>query len=273
MDAQETRQFTALLRDSYNRHGRHDMPWRLPDAGGRFNPYKILVSELMLQQTQVSRVTPKYQAFMQQFPAVQDLAGAPLAEVLTAWSGLGYNRRAKFLWIAAQAVVNDHAGRFPETADELQKLPGVGSGTAGAIMAYAYNYPALFVETNIRTVYIHHFFADSTGVTDKQILELLELTLDKERPREFYWSLMDYGAYLKQTVGNLNALSNTYARQSTFQGSRRQIRGQVLRLLLRQPYTIAELTGIIDDERLAAVMEELQREQFVTRRVNTYYLC
>lgn len=251
--------------DYYAQHGR-DLPWRQPAADGLFDPYKILISEVMLQQTQVSRVIPKFAAFMQRFPTAQDLARAPLAEVLKAWSGLGYNRRAKYLHQAAQQI----GGDFPQTMAGLVQLPGVGPNTAVAILVYAFNQPLPFIETNIRTVYIHHYFQDQTDVDDKQLLPLIEQTLDREHPREWFWALMDYGSHLKTTVGNASRNSKHYAKQSTFQGSRRQIRGQVIKLLNTQPQTFASLTKQIPDERLKAVLTDLVKEELIVKRKNLY---
>lgn len=194
--------FQQVVWDYYATHGRHDLVWRIPHEHG-FDPYAIMVSEIMLQQTQVVRVVPKYQAFMAQFPTIQALADAPLADVLAAWSGLGYNRRAKFLWQAAKAVVEHYGGVMPRTVTELTTLPGVGKNTAGAIAAYAYNSDAVFIETNIRTVFIHHFFADDSAVRDASLEPFICQTVRAARetvgrsPREWYWALMDYGTYLK----------------------------------------------------------------------------
>lgn len=273
--------FYEALSGYYSEHGRHDMPWRQPSrTNGKFDPYKIMVSELMLQQTQVSRVTPKYLMFLERFPTVRALAAAPLAEVLTAWSGLGYNRRAKFLWQAAQLVVEQYAAVFPDEQAELQKLPGIGPNTAGAIMAYAYDAPVLFVETNIRTVIIHHFFDDQIEVADKAILEILaevmpRVVTEKDAiatHREFYWAMMDYGAHLKKTVGNMSRFSQTYAKQSTFQGSKRQLRGQVLRLLADRPQAQAELQTQITDTRLNEVLAMLTAEGLISRQANVIHL-
>lgn len=186
----------------YHDHGRHDLPWRQMT-----DPYAIMVSEIMLQQTQVSRVIPKYHEFLRQFPNVQSLAAARLGDVLRAWSGLGYNRRAKYLWQAAQAIADDFGGKFPDSRDQLVQLPGIGANTAGAILAYAFNQPTVFVETNIRTVYLHHFFADTEAISDVQIRKLLEQTLDHEQPREFYWALMDYGASLGAAGGGVTSFT------------------------------------------------------------------
>lgn len=267
-----SREFSETLWDFYAKHGRHDLPWRQALPGGGFDPYAIMVSELMLQQTQVSRVIPKFEMFMQTFPTVQRLAAAPLAEVLIAWSGLGYNRRAKFLWQAAQLVCDEFDGQLPTTPKELVQLPGVGSNTAGAIVTYAFNQPVLFIETNIRTVYIHHFFHDATDVPDAAILELLEQTLDHEQPREFYWALMDYGSFLKQTVGNVSRYSRSYAKQSTFEGSRRQIRGQVLKLLAGGPQSPKALAQQLPDERLPAVLADLLTEGLIRQQSDQFTL-
>ena len=268
--AQQKADFLETLWDFYAHNQRATLPWRQPDRGGQFNPYNIMVSEIMLQQTQVARVIPKYQAFQAQFPDIQSLAETELSDVLRAWQGLGYNRRAKFLWQAAQVV--SMQGAFPDTESELVKLPGIGVNTAGAILAYAYNKPALFIETNVRTVYIHHFFADRSDVHDKEIKACLEQTIDHEQPREFYWALMDYGSYLKSTMGNLNVASKHYAKQSTFVGSRRQIRGQILRLLGDGPLSLVDLRKDISDERLKGVLDDLIHEGLIRQDRSGYSL-
>lgn len=250
--------------DYYNYHGRHDLPWR-----ASVDPYFVMISELMLQQTQVSRVIPKFQEFITAFPTVRSLAAATLSSVLTVWSGLGYNRRAKFLHQAAQMIVNEYSEQFPKTLEELIKLPGIGKNTAGAIIAYAYNLPAVFVETNIRTVFIHHFFNDRTDVSDKEIFELVEQTVDREHPREWYWALMDYGSYLKKSVSNIEQ-SKHYAKQSKFEGSKRQIRGQVIRELTSSKKSLSQLKTQIADERLTTVLDDLISEHMI-QKVGTQY--
>ncbi|CAN5421154.1 endonuclease III [soil metagenome] len=218
----------------------------------------------MLQQTQVSRVIPKYVAFLHDFPTVETLANAPLSEVLIAWQGLGYNRRAKFLWQAAQEIMRNGEGAFPSTLTGLMTLPGIGQNTAGAILAYAFNEPAIFVETNIRTVYFHHFFQDREAVSDREITELLEQTIDKQNPREFYWALMDYGTSLKQQGHGKISKSSHYKKQSVFEGSVRQIRGRALRALAKRPYARSELLALLDDTRAPAVLMQLQQEKLIT---------
>ncbi len=262
-------QFLETIWEYYAQHGRHDLPWRKPEADGSFNLYKILVSELMLQQTQVGRVVPKYLEFLERFPTVQSLASSSLGEVLKAWQGLGYNRRAKFLWQSAQALTESK--QLPDTLDELIKLPGVGVNTAGAILAYAFNQPVLFIETNIRTVYIHHFARDSELVADSFIRDILEQTVDRERPREFYWALMDYGAWLKTQVRNISQ-SKHYVRQSAFAGSRRQLRGQIVRELASQRMSFAEIDALCHDKRLTQVLDTLVDEGMIVLTRGNYRL-
>lgn len=270
LNGQQRAEFAETVWSYYARAGRSALPWRLPEADGSFSPYKIVVSELMLQQTQVARVIPKYTAFIARFPDTQTLAQASLGDVLRAWQGLGYNRRAKYLWQTAQMV--DDLKYFPNTPKELVKLPGVGPNTAGAILAYAYGQPVIFVETNIRTVYIHHFFSGRTDVADKEIIALLDQTLDRENPRDFYWALMDYGTHLKSTVGNLSKASKHYTKQSRFHGSRRAVRGQVIRLLGEHSLPLADLAAVITDERLQSVLDELVSEGLVHQDQTVYGL-
>jgi A/G-specific adenine glycosylase len=269
--------FQGKVWGSYLEAGR-ELPWRTPGlvlSDGELDPYAILVSEMMLQQTQVPRVVPKYEAFLERFPNITQLAGAELGDVLRAWSGLGYNRRAKYLWQAAQAVVRDYGGGIPHEAALLEHLPGIGKNTAAAIRVYAFNEPVVFVETNIRTVFIHHFFADQSGVADTDILALVEQTLPRADSvfasavlttgvyRSWYWALMDYGTELKAASGNASRASKHYVRQSAFQGSRRQLRGQVLRQLALDGQTFEQLSIATTDERLAGVLVELLAEGMI----------
>lgn len=252
-------QFTSTLWAFYDDHQRQ-LPWRQPEADGLFDAYKIMVSEIMLQQTQVTRVISKYQDFLAVFPSVRSVANAPLSAVLQLWSGLGYNRRAKFLWQAAGQLAPLPQ---PWSYEQLVACPGIGPNTAAAIMAYAYNQARPFVETNIRTVYIHHFFPDDQAVPDKLILETVAQTIDQKRPREFFWALMDYGTHLKQVHGNISRQSKQYVKQSTFAGSHRQLRGAVLRELLEGTRQLDELTLALPDDRLATVLDQLQAEGLI----------
>jgi A/G-specific adenine glycosylase len=270
MTSHEKAQFIEEIWNYYHENGRHDLPWRQPIADGTFDPYRIMVSELMLQQTQVSRVIGKYGAFLDHFPTVHDLARAQIGDVLREWQGLGYNRRAKYLWQAALRI--DAMTQFPSTARDLTGLQGVGINTAGAIMAYAFNLPAIFIETNIRTVYIHHFFKDSDAITDREVVALVEQTVDHEHPREFYWALMDYGSYLKSSIGNLSKASMHYTKQSKFEGSRRQIRGLVIRALGKGPQTYVALAELVGDDRLNSVLDDLVTEGLIRARRGEYSL-
>lgn len=264
--------FVKTVRECYQLYGRHDLPWRIPESDGSFDPYKVMVSEIMLQQTQVSRVTPKYQDFLEKFPTVQSLAAATLGDVLVAWQGLGYNRRAKYLWQAAKKVRDDFGGNVPRDQKRLETLPGIGANTAGAILAYSFNVPVVFIETNIRTVFIHRFFTGQTAVPDAAIRRLVEETLDHDNPREWYWALMDYGSYLKQTVGNASRSSKTYTKQSAFHGSLRQIRGRILRELAEGVRDEAYLKSEIGDNRVQQALGDLEREGMIVKHKQYYRL-
>ncbi|MEX0896065.1 MAG: A/G-specific adenine glycosylase [Patescibacteria group bacterium] len=255
----------------YSQYGRTHLPWRQTT-----DPYRILVSELMLQQTQVDRVIPKYNAFLKQFPTVQVLATARLGAVLTAWQGLGYNRRAKYLHQLAQTVTRDASGIFPKSETELLNLPGVGSYTASAITAFAYNQPTVVIETNIRAVYIYHFFPEKSQVKDDELLLLISDSLYKKNPRLWYSALMDYGTQLKKIFPNPNRNSRQYARQSTFQGSLRQTRGEIIRMLsvhsnLSETKLLQQLTS--NPEHHAKALESLIKEQLVLREKTTIRLA
>ncbi len=217
--------FQETIIDFYQQNGRQ-FAWRNVD-----DPYKVVVSELMLQQTQTSRVISKYEQFITEFTDFNSLASASLKQVLTVWQGLGYNRRGKYLHEIAKKIINEHDGIVPNFPEILVKLPGIGKATAASICAFAYNTPTLFIETNIRTVFIHFFFQEKEEVDDKEIMTLVEQTLDKNHPRDWYYALTDYGVMLKQTLINPNRKSRHYKKQSKFDGSDRQIRGKILRVL------------------------------------------
>lgn len=236
-----------------------EMPWRTDTR-----PYYVLVSELMLQQTQVDRVIPKFEAFIAAFPDVKALSFAPLSDVLAMWQGLGYNRRAKYLHDAARMIIAEFAGDFPDTVTTLQKLPGVGPNTAGAIMNYAYNEPVAFIETNVRTIYFHHFFPDGEIVSDKELLEVVERTISHEHPREFYWALMDYGSWLKRQGAGRLSQSKHYKKQSPLKGSLREMRGEIIRQLAAGEVSRADIErSYPGDERVVLAVEGLQRDGLI----------
>jgi A/G-specific adenine glycosylase len=218
-----TKAFQNNVWNVYKKEGRV-LPWRKTQ-----NPYFILVSEIMLQQTQVERVVPKYRQWLKQFPTADALARAPRAQVLLWWQGLGYNRRAIFLQQAAEALST--LKTFPREEKALRALPGVGAYTARAVLAFAFNQPVVLIETNIRTVFIHHFFPNQKKVHDKELLPYIEKTLDRDNPREWYWALMDYEAKLKKELGNSTRQSAHYVKQSRFKGSKRELRGKIITLL------------------------------------------
>lgn len=247
-----------------------DLPWRQPEADGSFDSYKIWISEIMLQQTQVPRVIPKYQQFLSAFPDVKLLARSRFSDVLAIWSGLGYNRRAKYVLDAAKLITERYGGKMPITVQDLQTLPGVGHNTAAAIRVYTHNQPEIFIETNIRTVFIHYFFNEESGVDDKQLIPLLEQTLNHANPRVWYWQLMDYGTYLKAQRGNLSQRSKHYVKQSAFQGSRRQLRAAILRSLLEGKQSLAQLKTLHQDDRVEVVLAILQKEGLISRH-NKYF--
>jgi A/G-specific adenine glycosylase len=248
--------FQKTVWDHYHAEGRHELPWRKTR-----DPYKILVSEVMLQQTQVDRVRAYYTAFLKQFPTVHDLASAPLGDVLRMWQGLGYNRRAKMLYEAAQEVVSNHDGRFPKSVEELQNLRGVGPYTARAIAAFAYNQDVVFIETNLRTAVTYHFLLKENSIEDKAVLEILSKAYpsEKGKSREWYSALMDYGAHLKRSGVRINNKSKTYNRQSTFSGSGRQARGAILKDLAKGSQTKARLVGLFGEDRIDQMTKQLEK--------------
>lgn len=258
--------FRARVWDHYDSNARDALPWRQTT-----DPYRILVSEVMLQQTQVSRVVPKYQAFMAAFPTVQALAAAPIDRLLAAWQGLGYNRRALALKRAAEVIVVEHGGKVPDTLEGLTALPGIGHATAAQVLAFAFDIGVPFIETNIRTVYLHEFFPGAEDVPDAAILPLVADTLDDTRPREWFWALLDYGTYLKATTPNPSRRSRHHVRQGRFEGSNRQLRGRVLAELTGRAQSGAPcvsasaLADAVDFEleRVTAALAALQSEGFV----------
>ena len=253
--------FQSVVWDYYHTSGR-SFPWRETR-----DPYSILVSEVMLQQTQTSRVVEKYLSFLRAFPDFATLASAPLGDVLREWQGLGYNRRAISLHRIAQKVTSAFSGQLPSSPEVLLTLPGIGPYTAAAVAALAFGEPAAFVETNVREVYLRSFFADGQRVSDREILPLVAATLDRSNVREWYFALYDYGAAIKKT-GNANARSAHYHKQSPFRGSNRQLRGRLLKLLLAEgSLSEADLTRHLgDDARLRDVVDQLKREGFIVVR-------
>lgn len=249
------------------------LPWRYID-----DPYAVLVSEVMLQQTQVSRVLPRWERFLALFPTVDALAAADQATVLEQWQGLGYNRRALALKRCAEICAAEYAGALPKELDQLLALPGIGPATAAGVRSFAYNLPSVYLETNVRTVFLHELFPEEEGVTDKQLIPLLEQTCPMDDPRTWYYALLDYGAYLKSTIGNASRRSAHYTKQSTFEGSRRQKRSFLVREVLAQPgITLEQLTSklatfeqqhareALTESEVEAILNDLVSEGFFAR--------
>lgn len=252
--------FKTFIWQFYHTQGRQ-FPWRHVE-----DPYKVVVSEIMLQQTQTYRVEPKYAAFLAALPTVEDLARADLRTVLSVWQGLGYNRRGKFLHAMAQEIVQNHGGIIPDAPELLVQLPGIGKATAGSICAFAFNKPTIFIETNIRAVYIHHFFSGRNDVHDAELLPLVAATVDQHNPREWYYALMDYGVHLKKTVPNPSRASKHHVKQSKFEGSDRQIRGAIIRALTKHAVLErSELIALISSDHVRAerILEGLIAEKLV----------
>jgi A/G-specific adenine glycosylase len=255
-------EFQQRIYRHYEHSGRM-LPWRRTR-----DPYKILVSEIMLQQTQVERVLAKYEFFLKEFPSLSALAKARLKDVLTAWQGLGYNKRAIALKKIAEHVDNKLAGTFPSDYAALVKLPGIGPATACAVLTFAFDVPTVFIETNIRSVFLYIFFAGERDVRDEKLYPLVECTLDRSNPRTWYYALMDYGAMLKQHFGNPNRNSAHRKEQAPFEGSNRQLRGEIISLILANPaITEAELALRLkaDDQKISYNLRKLESEGFFQR--------
>jgi len=229
------KKFQKIVYDYYEKN-RRSLPWR-----DTHDPYRVMVSELMLQQTQVDRVIPKYLSFLRRFPTAKALAKAVLTDILSEWQGLGYNRRALYLKRTCELVEKEFAGDLDRALQSETKLPGIGPYTRGAIRTFAWNEPHTFIETNIRSAYIYHFFPQKRKVHDQKLLPYIEASLDQKKPREWYWALMDYGAYLKRTVKNPSRKSKHYAKQSKFEGSNRELRSHILKAILKKPETAESL--------------------------------
>lgn len=271
-----------------------DLPWR-----NTRDPYGIWISEVMLQQTQVPRVLARWGAWLDRFPSVQALAQAPVADVLEEWQGMGYNRRALALKGAAEAIVAEYDGEIPQDTRRLCALPGIGPATAQGIRSFAFDLPGVYLETNVRTVFLHHFFPDVPGVPDCELVPLIQTACpagedaagdlfaiaqdENDTPRSWYYALLDYGAHLKKTVPNPSRRSSSYTRQSAFEGSRRQKRAHIVRMLLDASKCggllgIDEIAAGVNDmelkagrphverELVASILDDLEREGFCVRR-------
>ncbi len=256
--------FRRMVYGYFKKHGR-DLPWRY-----QVTPYRVLVSEIMLQQTQVDRVIPAFKRFIKTFPTIRSLADASLRDVLAAWQGLGYNRRARFLHETAQRMVKEYHGRVPADPIVLETFPGIGKNTAASICAFAFDAPVIFIETNIRSVYIKYFFSGMASVRDEDILNIVAHTMDRKHPRQWYSALMDFGSDLKKRESNPSRKSAHYVRQKPFKGSVRETRGAIMRALLAHPQgmTAKALLGQehVSGAHLKDVLVALNKEGVITNK-------
>lgn len=267
---QQLTQFKKLIWDYYTQNKR-GFPWRNIE-----NPYYVVVSEIMLQQTQTYRVITKYEQFIKNFPTIESLAQTQQADVIKAWQGLGYNRRALALHRTAQQIVEKYNGIVPDCPTILETFPGIGKATASSIAAFAYNKPTIFIETNIRAVFIYYFFINQSNITDDQLFPLVAQTVDQESPREWYYALMDYGVMLKKNCINPSRASKHHAKQSTFEGSDRQIRGMILKLLSQENFLSSEqLFQHIprEQKRIERALQKLSQEGFIKLTHETFTLA
>lgn len=250
---------------AFYQQNKRDLPWRKTT-----DPYHILVSEFMLQQTQVTRVIEYYTTWMKKWPTVQLFAKTAYKNVLTAWMGLGYNRRAMYLYKTAQIIVHDFDGDVLEAVKQFDKLPGIGLYTSKAVQIFSANADIATVDTNIRRIFIKEFNL-SESITDKELFSIAEKCLPPGRSRDWHNALMDYGAlYLTSKKTGIKPKTQ----QSRFQGSDRQIRGQILRLLLKETQSLYQIQDQIDVEtkRLSTILEKMEKEKTIDKIDNSYHI-
>jgi A/G-specific adenine glycosylase len=267
---EQVRRFRKTVTDYYRRSGR-DLPWR-----NTRDPYLILVSEIMLQQTQVERVLRKYPEFIGAFPDFPALARAPLARMLDVWRGMGYPRRCLALKRIAERVIVEFDGHLPSDTASLLSLPSIGKATAASILAFAFDRPTVFIETNIRAVFIHAFFPDADRVTDAMIEPYVSATLDENDPRSWYYALMDYGVALKKRFPGLLGRSAHYTKQSPFRGSHRELRSAVLGAVVGQTGITPEEIVVQTDRdagKVSACLSELVGEGFIREKKGRFFIA
>ena len=250
-----------------------DMPWRQTH-----DSYKILISEVMLQQTQVNRVRTKYNEFLEQFPNVKVLAKAPLGSVLRVWSGLGYNRRAKFLYECAKTIMAKHGGKFPNTYEELVLLPCIGRSTAGALLAFSFRQDTPMIDTNIRRILARVFFKKKLP-SDKALYDFAVTLIPRGKGRIWNYAMLDLGATLctardhssdcpfMKLHGKVGDF--IYKKpQKKFAGSRRFYRGQILKLLASKhelEYASIQKSLKLSKHDVVSIITDLLKEGLVKR--------
>lgn len=234
---------------------RRDLPWR-----GDPDPYHVCVSEVMLQQTGVQRVIPKYHEFLERFPTLSSLAGASTADVLRTWQGLGYNRRALNLKRAAEVVVREHRGELPRSVEELERLPGFGRYTARAVACFAFDAPVPVVDTNVRRV-LATFAGRALSVRETE--QLAELLLPADRASDWNQALMDYGALVQKAKPVRSSKSEPFGRSNRFW------RGRIVDAL--REHQVVSLPGLLemlpypgrDEQRVRGLVRALHEEGLV----------
>jgi A/G-specific adenine glycosylase len=258
------REFQKKVFSFYRKYGR-ELPWRKTT-----DPYKILLSELMLQQTQVNRVILYYEKWISRWPTIHALASASLAEVLQAWMGLGYNTRAINLHKAARKIVTKFGNDVLEAMKQYKEIPGVGRYTSQAVQIFSTNANLVTVDTNIRRIFIKEFNLPEK-VSDKALWELAERCLPRGKSRDWHNALMDYGA-LFLTAKKTGIKPKT--QQSKFEGSDRQIRARILRCLLKEKMSLSELekTVRIEQIRLRQILDKMMNEKIIMKKNNSYQL-
>ena len=266
----EIEEFKNIINTWYLVH-RRDLPWRKT-----FDPYSIVVSEIMLQQTQVGRVLNFYDKFLNTFPTFSSLATADNKTLFELWNGLGYWKRALNLRKIAEIIQLKYEGVFPSDIDTLKTLPGVGEYTSAALKCFIYNYPVAFVETNIRKVINHFFFNGSDNVSDKEIYRIADLVLDRDNPREWNYSLMDYGSSefrSKKTTKN--------DKKESFVFSNRFYRGELIRFITQKGEVSRDEIHIllntisenkITNSRVSSILESLIKDQLISNKKDRYYI-
>ena len=257
IDTKSVKLFQDKVMNWWSKNAR-ELPWR-----NNPSPYQVFISEVMLQQTQVSRVVPKYLEFLNEFPAIEDLAYANTKQLLTVWSGLGYNRRAIWLKEAATGIVE--RGSFPTKVDELRKLKGIGPYTSRSILIFAFNKDLATVDTNIRRIFIALGFAKEDS-SEKELQEIADALLLKGRSSDWHNALMDYGsAVLTASSTGIEPTS----KQPRFNGSTRQVRGRIIRILTQSDsMSIDEITSQFSDEEinsedLRKILDQLIQDKLI----------
>ena len=233
-------------------------PWRETS-----DPYTIMVSEFMLQQTQASRVIPKFNLFLKKFPDLESLANNTDREVLALWSGLGYNRRAIWLKEAPQYIIE--LGYFPQENRILKKIRGIGEYTSRSIPIFAFNVDIATVDTNIRRILIHEGFA-TEETNEKELFKIAEQLLPLHRSRDYHSALMDYGATLI-TAKKTGIKPKTM--KGKFKGSTRESRGKIIKLLLQnEKLSKAELSKKLGKKDIENILNSLAKDQLIDKDSN-----